>query len=377
MGEQVGSMVLRNYYANYFPFESFTKWLCYGQTSRLEKREISFTLEGDIYQRYLSFTSPADLRSKMVSSDPGARNTPIKIDIGAIYNVPPKDRTCYPRFIPTEHELVFDIDMTDYDPVRTCCSDANICAKCWRYLSLAAVVLDKGLRDDFGFDHIMWVFSGRRGIHGWVCDQAARKLTDRSSLAEYFHVLTGGRVELTNPLHPSLDRAKKIIEERIMDILQEQELLTEQHCQRVLNLVEHTDVREKIKTYGCSSKSFETKWQGIQNAYKARQITMYHQLLFSLAYPRLDINVTRGMNHLLKAPFCVHPKTGLVCVPLSLHNIEHFNPTVHPPNIMHLCGNAGADKDQAMSSMEEYIDAFKQFVDETVADEVKPPDYTF
>lgn len=85
--------------------------------------------------------------------------------------------------------------MTDYDSVRTCCSGADICRRCWSFIAAAVHVLDAAVRDQFGFSHLLWVYSGRRGIHLWISDKEALDLTDdqRKAIVGWLTVIQGGK----------------------------------------------------------------------------------------------------------------------------------------------------------------------------------------
>ena len=181
--------LLQMYYSRLFPFDMLHQWLSYGSQPTFSHREFSFTIEPvpgeEIYIRYQSFQGKNELAAAIT------KRRPVKIDIGAVFSHPPCDKNTVTNFAPEARELVFDIDLTDYDGVRRCgCSGADICGVCWEFMTMAVKVMDEGLREDFGFEHIAWFYSGRRGIHCWVCDESARALTDqgRSAVAHYFEV---------------------------------------------------------------------------------------------------------------------------------------------------------------------------------------------
>ena len=269
-----------------------------------------------------------------------------KIDVGPVYTVDPQKRAAYSGgsegrvFAPQERELVFDIDMTDYGdlyPEVQSYSEES-CSRHWVLMNAAVKVVNDVLREDFGFEHILWVFSGRRGVHAWVCDHKARHLTDeqRTSVVEFFNIFKGAKTNeqgirkalLTNPLHPSYERASRILEEYWVEkILPEFGLLDHpEQLQRLLSMIPDPETRDKvhdrlkrIRSEDAAKEKWEALKDVVKKAVKGKQGRIAYELartpseiLFSYVFPRLDLEVTKHMNHLLKAPFCVHPKTGKV-----------------------------------------------------------------
>ncbi|XP_064647264.1 DNA primase small subunit-like [Lineus longissimus] len=336
------------YYKRLFPYWPYYRWLNYGGVPKtyFTQREFSFTLKDDIYIRYQSFSDQQELEKEM------QKRCPYKIDIGAVYTHRPKDHKTVKAaaFQAKEKELVFDIDMTDYDDVRSCCQGADICHLCWPLMTIAIKIIDRSLRDDFGFEHLLWVYSGRRGVHCWVCDEAARKLSQnaRSAIAEYLSVVKGGenqtkKVVLHDSVHPSIKLALDIVESHFQDyaVKKQKFLDTDEKCLKVLALIPDETTRtmlEEVLLNDDNAKGVATRWKAIKEAIgdlrgkseKRNCHSCVEEIMLQYAYPRLDVNVSKGVNHLLKSPFCIHPKTGRVCVPIDVKNIDKFDPLAVP-----------------------------------------------
>lgn len=390
--EDFSRELLRIYYDRLFPFHQMFRWLSYKndpkssnkavQKDYFIRREFTLVLEGDIFCRYTCFKDAEEYRAQVMARQP------IRMEIGAVYTHPPKNHNTVVKeaYKPLEREMVFDIDMDDYDDIRTCCKGAKLCTKCWTFMKIAIKTIDRAMREDFGFKHMVFVYSGRRGVHCWIGDQAARRLSNeqRSAVADYMTVVSGGankaRAEINfkgaDELHPALQKACEVCEPYFRDdpngVLLGQDLLrTGGHLERILDGFQASE-RATIEAYvkGHPEASSRDIWLQLENlqeeraknaggSFKDKQEAkvMLKSVMLQYSYPRLDVNVSKQMNHLLKSPFVVHPKTGRVCVPIDIDKVDSFNP-LEVPTIGRLVEELNRTGDVKQTSLKEYTHYF-------------------
>ncbi|CAG9323584.1 unnamed protein product [Blepharisma stoltei] len=344
---------LENYYRNYFPCNALCRWLNAGveletqdphyDKTYFERREFSFTLPGDIYCRHQSFSSADEFKNQLI------HDKPEKFDIGAIWTVPPKRKDSMLnkiRYETIEREFVIDIDMTDYDKVRTCCSGAVVCQLCWKFLVVACKSMDIALKESFGYTVNLWVYSGRRGVHCWVSDPSARRLNDfrRKSLIEF---LNSGPKSHT----PFLQIYREVLRPRFEEIIVREQKLFENQ-ERLNECVEIINNQLGAKMQFVAKSTSEETWAEVSEFINSQPDSIVidqikQKICFKYLYPRLDVHVSMAMNHLLKSPFSIHPKTGNVCVPFLVENVEEFQ-IDKVPNLTSLC--------EGIDNLEPYVE---------------------
>ncbi|KAK9478124.1 hypothetical protein V1514DRAFT_332278 [Lipomyces japonicus] len=399
--KHVSPELMQIFYERLFPFKDLFQWLNHfpSPTTTFTNREFAFTLQNDVYLRYNAFPTYDAMKKEVI------RLLPSRFEIGPVYSANPRDRKLVRKaaFKPLEKELVFDIDMTDYDDIRTCCEGANICHKCWSFITIAIKVIDVALREDFGFQHILWVYSGRRGAHAWVCDRRARLLDDnkRRAIATYLEIVRGGaqsskKVNIRRPLHPLASRSLNVLRDSfVSNILRDQNPWdTPERAEKLLKLLPDRALADALKKrWQSDTVASDIKWKNIDEVAKEgvspnldpKQLREAKQdIILEYMYPRLDAEVSKHLNHLLKSPFCVHPGTGRVCVPINASKPETFNPEAVPTlselvdeiNDWEVNNKRKADSGEKISdfdktSLKPYVEHFHRFVTDLMKDEMK------
>lgn len=169
------------YYREKYPYEQLVALLT-SNGDRLEDCE--FAIEGKtaqddkLYKRYVRASSADDLR-RQVCAFTGVR----AFHFGAFY-----DHGVNRELIragesrATRRVLSFDVDLTDKEFLKTTGADgavsAELCDRAYPVSAMSAYILRVLLNEAFGLERVLVVYSGRRGVHVHVFDEAAMAMND-------------------------------------------------------------------------------------------------------------------------------------------------------------------------------------------------------
>jgi DNA primase small subunit len=338
---------LSKYYSNNFPVHVIWKWL--QTSSKPENREFSFCEDNHPYNRYNSFANVNELHSFIIE------RIPQRIDIGPVYNIAPHKKSKQPNqrqlaqndnFRAELAEFKIDIDIPDYNDARLChCKEKEtICNDCWPLINLAIVVLSDILENDFAYERQIWFFSGKKGAHGWVCDERTLRMDDekRGYITNFLQIFKRNTPlkkrdrqnnMIFNPildlhmLHPTFKRVYKTYLLPFFEAKMKRNIgvmLMKGFYEGISNIVMNSEVATKLLEIARAvHKTDEEKWSdikcAIQGCCKTPQEceTVIMRIVFWFTYPRVDENVSKPTNHLLKSPFVIHPETLRVCIPIT------------------------------------------------------------
>ncbi len=324
MSQKEKQEALKDYYTSVFDVNDLTQVIDFDTFSR---REFGFvSLNGKFFRNY-SFEEPKELQDFMID------RCPTDAYIGAVYDEPPSRETPIHKLEWIGHELVFDIDINDYDAVRKyvcdCTGAGQVCIKCWQLINVSIMVIDETLRRDFGMNEIVWVFSGRRGVHAWVGDRVGFNLgrDQRQSIIDYMSVVRGedetARIQDRTKLRYDFrKRIESTVFEYYLKNVRRKDLielgLSASAASSIIKQLKHQEGRVDDNL----ARDFN---------YKLGKVNKYDEIIRRWA-PRIDHKVSIDLRRLLRMPTSIHGKTGCVARILDPdpRKIFNFDPDNEP-----------------------------------------------
>lgn len=328
-------MSVTAYYRSSFPWADFALLLSVpsqpdlSPALGLENRELSFKKGW----RYLSFSRTDGKQKGSLQAAFCSGLPPPRMDIGAFYTLPVRHHVLrLAEFQPRWTELRFDIDITDYNAVRLC-TGKSVCASCRPLLRCAALVLSRLLREKFRLSQQLWCFSGGRGLHCWVLDPAACFLSagQRAEISEF---LREAADSLQRPERLSWQRP--LFRQLYHDYMQPAfELMLANEQLSLRSGPFSVRLREFLGRLSGASGPSCRQWLESEPpgppladwALLRRQLGEQDSraVVFGVMFPKIDHGVTRGINHMLRAPFSVREDNGNLVQPFDLAEFDDFN----------------------------------------------------
>jgi DNA primase small subunit len=321
--------MLQEYYSNYFDVTPLISVI--GLTT-FRHREFGFDL-GEVFTRNLSFDTPRKLVDFM------ANRGVFQAYVGAVYSESPSKQQPIQKISWESRELVFYFDLDEYDNVRKCkCKgEKTFCEECWTLAQDAMIFLDATMREDFGFEELVWVFSGRRGVHCWICDDVGKKLDQRqrSAIIKYLTLIKEGE---KTPFIDALPKYARSLKERIFTLLSKSFFLNTTSDELIALGFKKGDARTILK-HVRNGQQFN--YQQLIPTYPSLDPLRLAKAIVINRYPRIDRKVTMDLRRLLKIPNSINGNTGKVCIVIK--NISKFDP-FDVPSIFEYISNSSRAK---------------------------------
>lgn len=305
----------------------------------------------EAFSRYATVSDDYYLRRQLGS----IQDLPVDVFIGAGYSFKPdkykelrRSKNTVPKeilqsnpFRAIHHEFVLDLDLTDYDSIRTCCKGRDICQKCWRFMVVACEMIEHILRHDFGVKHRLWLFSGGRGMHCWCFDRTMMATTKptRALLIRYIQksISPQARGDTEEAMFKQLRQPSTVVcyniaLKHIDAILKEQNCLAtvggrkmlddymEYHISdekyyrdrcvfnRIKSVLDEKILYGRTSSFNVSERIYKLLFENSGNSMNVAM--MLQRVVMFVTCPRIDDPVSRDLSHLLRCPLSVHTKAN-------------------------------------------------------------------
>jgi hypothetical protein len=245
-------------------------------------------------------------------------------------------------------EMGLDIDLPDYDGefrsrlglrrgfLCRCAANGEkkrCCRRCWLIIRMARAALELVFASALPtWGPFLWVYSGGKGVHGWLGSPAARAvpLAERKLLVEDF-----ARYKKTpqDIAYKATDALSQQLRETLLAAWEEWGikdmgvLSSEEACSQLSSAFLPSEKRAHFAALVQRHTTSVERWRGfvkLAGAATARYVALY------VGLPLIDTKPLLNHNGSLKAPFSVHRSTGRLALPLDKHAFATFDPEVAP-----------------------------------------------